>query len=63
MGSTVFKESYLNAFFLKGLKAALAAENICENFMMLPLQPYDSKTESEIIESVKAIKEQLALEL
>ena len=63
VGSTVFKESYLNAFFLKGLKAALAAENICENFMMLPLQPYDSKTESEIIESVKAIKEQLALEL
>ena len=23
VGSTVFKESYLNAFFLKGLKAAL----------------------------------------
>tara|TARA_S200000501_G_scaffold79801_1_gene71606 strand:+ start:1000 stop:1356 length:357 start_codon:yes stop_codon:yes gene_type:complete len=63
VGSTVFKESYPNTFFLKGLRAAQATENIYENFMMLSLQLYGSKTESEIIESVKAIKDQLELKL
>ena len=63
VGSKVSKESYPNAFFLIELKASLKAKNIFKNFMMLPLQPYGSKTNSEIIEPVKVIKDKLVQEL
>lgn len=61
VGTEIYREGRPNGSFLKGLKAALATANLCQNILMPPFESYDIALQKEIAIQQEQIKDQLNL--
>lgn len=60
LSKQLYESETYSSSYLKGLKAAMSFEGLCEGNLALPLYGYSEEEKSELLDKYKAVKEKLA---